>query len=201
MKFPCCFHLFSYFQALHLFRLHPGQFPAGKKSMVPVNSVCFYFLLLYYCFGYAHEINQHTLNGIYDSLRIQFIGIPFSAVLFLMFSIKLVTGKKLNYYLNIFLLIIPVITVFIVFNIEKHDLFYIAASVKNDGIFPVLIYQSGPWYIVNMANLLLSSAAAEIILAVSFFRRTGNRKQQILFVFFFRSFSICFSTCESCPGP
>lgn len=143
----------------------------------------FLFAVSLYSFGYALEINQHTLGGIYDALKIQFLGIPFTAVFYLIFSIKLVTGKTIKYYWYISLMIIPLITVLLVFTIEKHNLFHLTPYIKYGGLFPVLNYHAGPWYIVNMVNLIASSAAAEIILLISYFKSRGLQRKQLLLVF------------------
>ena len=133
--------------------------------------------------GYALEINQKTLEGMYDSLKIQFIGIPFTAVFFLLFSVKIATKRKINNYLYSLLFIIPVITVALVFTVEKHNFFYISSSVDTTGIFPLLDYKAGPWYKINMISLISAASAAETILLIKLFRTDGLRRKQIAFVF------------------
>ena len=137
----------------------------------------------FYSFGYALEINQNTLPGIFDSLRIQFLGIPFSAVLFFVFTVKLVTGRKIKYYFLCLLFAIPVITMLLVLNLENHDLFYKTTSLDFDRIFPMLEYSVGPWYVINMLSLVLSSSAAEILLLINIIKKEGVERKQYLFVF------------------
>ena len=137
----------------------------------------------FFSLGYALEINQNTLSGIYDSLKIQFIGIPFTAVFFLLFSVKIATGRKINKFLYSILFIIPVITVILVFTVEKHSLIYISSSVVTGGMFPLLHYRAGLWYQINMISLIGTASAAEILLFIKLFRTAGIRRKQIAFVF------------------
>ena len=157
---------------------------SGKKKVCGASDFSLFLLTVsLYCFGYAFEINKSTISGIYDSLRIQFTGISFSTVFFLLFSVKLITEKKIRYYIYLILFIIPVVTILAVFTLEKHDLFYSDASVVYGGLFPVLHYTAGPLYIVSMANLITTSCIAEILLFLNIFRSRGIKRKQIIIVF------------------
>lgn len=104
-----------------------------------------------YQFGYAFELLQATIEWIKFWIKVEYLGIVFLPLAWLIFALNF-TGyrdkiKKFNIKL---LFIMPVIILIMNYTNDYHHLFYVDLSINYDGIFPIARIVKGPWYWINI---------------------------------------------------
>src|SRR5690554_4134076 len=102
-------------------------------------------------FFYGLELASLNFSAMYFWIRIEYIGIAFTPVTWLLFSFKY-TDKEawLNnkwFLLGVFL--IPIVTYILVLTNEWHYLYYKSVEISAQGPFPLLAIQKGPWYFIH----------------------------------------------------
>ena len=127
-----------------------------------------------YSLGYAIEISRIDLPGILEAIKIEYIGIVVIPPLNLLFALRLVRGKPTPWYIAALLLVIPAITLALVWTVESHTLFYINPTVVNDVFFTVIHFTRGPWYYANLVYLQ-ALPAVSFLLLLSHLRGAGPR--------------------------
>ena len=105
---------------LHLFLY--SFFKLKSKRSLPF--VFFLGSVFIYILGYAFEISQDTIEGIFLALKIEYIGIPYIAVFWFLFSVNYCGCKKGNTLLMAALFIIPAITTVLLFTNNYHNFHY-----------------------------------------------------------------------------
>lgn len=136
-----------------------------------------------YIIGYAFELSRSNFDGMMNALRVEYIGLPFISISFLLFTLRYVTKKKLNKKLLISTLIIPFITVFIFNTTEYHSLYYLNPRVEWTGYFYVMKFEFGIWYIVQLIYQQGATILASIILLINSKKiNKRNKKQSHLIV-------------------
>ena len=100
--------------------------------------------------SYGFELSSSTLKQMLFWINIEYLGIAFMPAFWLLFIVKF-TGrdKWLNRRNFIWIIIIPLITLMMVWTNNFHHLHYKSASLDNSGPFPLLDIETGPWYIVH----------------------------------------------------
>ena len=129
-----------------------------------------------YSLGYAIEISRIDLPGILEAIKIEYIGIVVIPPLNLLFALRLVRGKPTPWYIAALLLVIPAITLALVWTVESHTLFYINPTVVNDVFFTVIHFTRGPWYYANLVYLQ-ALPAVSFLLLLSHLRGAGPRQR------------------------
>jgi PAS domain S-box-containing protein len=141
-----------------VFILYMLAFHVRKLKKTP-GTTCFSMLLVsvaIYSFFYLLEISSTTVHTVLIFYKMEYLGVSVIPFFFLFFAMNY-TGKKhwMSASLTAILLLIPLITIFLVFTTEFHDLFHKGFYMSNDGPFPVLIYEPGIWYWVQQSYSIL----------------------------------------------
>ena len=105
----------------------------------------------FYTFGYAFEITSTTLEHIRFWLRIEYIGIPFGATIWIIMVFQY-TGREALVRKRIIalLLIVPMITFIAHYTNEMHHLFYRSMSIDMSAGFPLVKLDIGPLYMLHL---------------------------------------------------
>jgi diguanylate cyclase (GGDEF)-like protein len=133
-----------------------------------------------YAFGYGMEISSLSLPTILFWSKIQYIGLPYIAVFYLLVAVAYV-GKKslLKTPVMIFLFGIPTITFIVHLTMQYHNLFYIDPWIETGGPFPVLTFGRGPWYIIQAVYNNLCIVAGTVLYIIYYFRGSAIFRRQI----------------------
>ncbi len=135
-----------------------------------------------YSLGYAFELVNDTVEGVFFALKIEYLGIVSLPVFWFLLAFKY-TGydRRANIFVHIFLFIIPLITIVLLFTNNIHHFYYSSLGINREGSFPIAIIIKGPWYYVHIiyTNILLVSGTVLFIRMI--IQTTGIfRKQAIM---------------------
>lgn len=133
-----------------------------------------------YTFGYAFEISSISLEKIRFWLKIEYLGIPFLSIVWLIFALNF-TGyeEKVKKSIFIFLNVIPIVTIFINYTNDFHHLFYKKFYLDESGAFPVAGIIQGPWYWVNIAYTYGLMLVGMVIFIIAYVNSISVIKKQI----------------------
>nr|WP_319776208.1 histidine kinase N-terminal 7TM domain-containing protein [uncultured Sphaerochaeta sp.] len=132
--------------------------------------------------GYIIEFYSGTLQEKFFGVQIQYtFGIPFTAVLWYSASIHLKTfGKRPDVKEFIALLIIPVITMLLIWTNSYHHLIYKEMSLFKDEHFLLIEKEIGLWYYLNMAYSYTALIAGSVILFITIKKSPSVFKGQLI---------------------
>ncbi len=123
-----------------------------KSGMFMLFSVS----VVLYLFGYMMELNSTSFRQMLFWNIIQYLGIPFTSLFWLIFSLQYVKKyNRLKTWVKALLFVIPVGTVIMRFTNRFHYLFYIGYEFIQNELFPVLYLEKGPWYYVQTLYTIL----------------------------------------------
>jgi PAS domain S-box-containing protein len=105
----------------------------------------------FYTFGYAFEIISSTLEHIRFWLRIEYIGIPFGAAIWIIMVLQY-TGRQalIRKPIVALLMIVPILTFVAQYTNEWHHLFYTSMSIDISEGFPLVSLVKGPLYVLHL---------------------------------------------------
>lgn len=134
----------------------------------------------FYTFGYAFEIVSNTLTHIRFWLRIEYIGIPFGPV-FWMIMVLQYTGRQafVRKWVVALLMVIPLLTCVAHYTNEWHHLFYKSMSLDESEGFSLAILVKGPLYKLHIAYSYLLVVIGMGLLIQMFRNAKPNLKKQI----------------------
>jgi diguanylate cyclase (GGDEF)-like protein/PAS domain S-box-containing protein len=134
-----------------------------------------------YEFGYAFEILSTSLEKVKFWIKIEYIGIAFLPVVWLMFALNF-NGyeEKLKKNTLRLLYIVPVITLIMNYTNDFHYLFYENLYMNNDGIFPIVEIIKGPFYWLNVAYTYTLMFIGIIIFISGYSKSVRIVRKQIL---------------------
>ncbi|ETA69228.1 PAS domain S-box [Methanolobus tindarius DSM 2278] len=118
--------------------------PGSKYIGMLLSSIAFY------SFFYAFEISSDTLPTLLFFYKLEYLGVAFIPLFFLLFIIDY-SGRK-NWFpkkLLVFFVSISTTTLLLVLTTEYHTLYHKVDYIQYGGLFPVLGYQPGIWYWVH----------------------------------------------------
>lgn len=141
----------------------------------------FFFLMLgvaIYSLGYAISISRIALEDVFQAICFEYIGLAFIPTLLLLFALHFTRRKPLPKALTALLLVIPIITLIIVFTMPSHQLYYVNPRLVNTGIFPVFTFKPGPWYKINSVWTELTIISAFLLLFVNAIRAPLKQRRQ-----------------------
>ena len=109
-----------------------------------------------YSFFYSFEISIRTLQELIWIYRFEYLGIPFLAAFYFMFSLHF-SGRSrwLTRRNKLLILAIPVITLLMVCTNEYHHLFYTNERLNEEGPFPSFLFNAGAWYYIHQGYVVL----------------------------------------------
>ena len=141
----------------------------------------FFFLMLgiaIYSLGYSISIPRTTLEGVFQAIHFEYIGLAFMPTLLLLFALHFTRRKPLPKALTALLLVIPLITLGLVFTSPSHQLYYINPRLVKTEFFLAFAFEPGPWYKVNSIWTELTIISAFLLLLVNSVRVPLKQKQQ-----------------------
>lgn len=141
----------------------------------------FSFLLLsagLYSLGYAIELSRADLPGVLEAIRLEYTGLAFAPVLFLLFAIRFTRKSPTPPRVVVALLVIPVITVGLVFTQAHHQLYYIHPQVTLNGFYPALTFERGIGYVLTMLYTLVCEFSGLVLLVGYAFRASPMYRVQ-----------------------
>jgi diguanylate cyclase (GGDEF)-like protein len=143
----------------------------------------FFFLMLgvaIYSLGYSISISRTTLEDVFQVIHFEYIGLAFIPTLLLLFALHFIRRKPLPKALTVLLLVIPMITIIMVFTTPSHQFHYIHPRLVNIGSFPVFAFDPGPWYKINSVWTELTIISAFLLLLVNAVRAPLKQKRQAI---------------------
>lgn len=134
-----------------------------------------------YAFGYAFEILCTSIEQVKFWIKVEYIGIAFLPVAWLMFALNF-TGYKEKIKKSTLMLvyIVPVITLIMNYTNDFHHLFYIKLYMNNNGIFPIVEIIKGPFYWINITYTYALMIISLIIFILAYFKSASIVRKQIL---------------------
>ncbi|RII33082.1 diguanylate cyclase [Clostridium chromiireducens] len=160
--------------------IHIGIF-SWKKNKKDI-AIAFIPVVIYEM-GYAFEILCTNIENVVFWIRVEYIGIVFLPVMWLIFSINFNGHKdKLKKSTLISLCIFSIITLIINYTNDFHHLFYKNIYMNNDGLFPIVEIVKGPWYWVNIAYTYILLIIGFLIFVSAYFKAVYIVRKQLLFL-------------------
>jgi len=141
-------------------------------------------LIAIYAGGYGMELGQTSLEGIYFWKKVEYLGGVASPV-FLLLLIVAYSGSErwLTLVNHLILMVIPAVSIGFAWTSQHHGLIWNNPRMVQIGTRYVLDYDPGWWYWVAMIYAYLMVILSVAVLLVSFFKREGAfRKQVLLFL-------------------
>ncbi len=100
--------------------------------------------------SYGLELSSTSLEQMLFWINVEYLGIAFIPAFWLLFLLKF-TGKDKWLHPKYFyaFMLLPLITLLMVWTNKYHHLHYKSVGLDNSGPFPLLSLETGPWYIVH----------------------------------------------------
>ncbi|KKI90181.1 diguanylate cyclase [Bacillus sp. SA1-12] len=105
----------------------------------------------------------------------EYLAIPFIPVCLLFMSFDY-TGQKLKPWITYFILVIPLITIFLHSTNDLHHFYYTSMELRSDSPSPIIKLEGGPWFFVHSIFLFLC-------IMISVINLISQLKEQVLFQF------------------
>ncbi len=142
------------------------------------------FSLVIYCAGSILEVYVSTVDLVLIAYRIQYSGISFFPAFLILFALTYVKkNTEPSKRFKLLLYAVSILTLFIVYSTDYHNLMHIAPRMDFSGPFPVLAFERGPWYWVHVAYINLSVLTANIIFLKIWVRSAGRFRKQAAILF------------------
>ncbi|TQR14233.1 histidine kinase N-terminal 7TM domain-containing diguanylate cyclase [Psychrobacillus soli] len=132
-----------------------------------------------FTFSYAFELASTSLEQVQFWLRIEYLALPFIPVFVLLMCFEYI-GQKLKQWIHYVLFIVPIITIFMLNTNDLHHLYYISMKLSNDGPFPILELEYGPWFYVHSIFVFLCLMIAIIMLLMQLKKSQFRFRMQVL---------------------
>ncbi len=150
-----------------------------------VHMKSFFFLSLavsVYTFGYLLELNSTTLEQMVFWNQVQYMGIPFTSVLWFVVALRNTHTRKANmvkWWTLVLLFSIPLATFIFRLTNSFHHVFYSSLALHQVAGYSYLYLSKGPWYYVQSAYHLLMLFGVTLLFfnelkAGGHFKRTRN---------------------------
>jgi signal transduction histidine kinase len=134
----------------------------------------------FYTFGYAFEILSTTLDQIRFWLRVEYIGIPFGSVIWIIMVLQY-TGRQafVRKWVVLLLLVIPITTLVAHYTNEWHHLFYTSMKIDRSDSFPLITSVKGPLYWVHVTYAYTLFIIGMGLMLQMYRKATPRMKKQI----------------------
>lgn len=173
-----------------------------KVKELPLAITSFFLCLAvaFYSIGYSMELISHSLQNMLASNYIQYIGLPFMPALWIEFTLKY-TGSPMasRRKILILLFLVPVLTILFRFTNDLHHLFYTSASISTQGLFPVMLTEKGPVYLLFVSYIGFAVFYSNLLFYKKYTHSTGDVRRQCL-TLFIASILPWFSTIQNTVG-
>ncbi len=141
-----------------------------------------------YLFGYLMIINSNNLQEMIFWNQIQYFGLPFISVLWLMVALlytKTIYSLKINMILLLFS--VPGITFFIRLTNSWHHFFYTKWEMREFAGYYSLFMERGFWYYVNISYTILCLLLTVITYLMGYLKNKAGYTKPHFLVFLFAS--------------
>ncbi len=141
-----------------------------------------------YLFGYLMIINSNNLQEMIFWNQIQYLGLPFISVLWLMvalFYTKTIYTIKIR--LELLLFSIPIITFFMRLTNSWHHLFYTKWEMRQFFGYYSLYMERGFWYYVNISYTILCLLLTVVVYFIGYFENKVAFTKSHFLIFLFSS--------------
>lgn len=136
-----------------------------------------------YSFFYSFELSVWNLEKIVWFYRLEYFGIAFLSSCVLMFVLQFSgKGKWLTWWSQSLILLIPVITVVMVFTNEYHHYFYKEERMNLSGPFPAFSFVPAFWYYIHQGYVILAMLLSLVILGRMVKNSVSIYRKQILYL-------------------
>lgn len=135
-----------------------------RRSTSIMAFVLLMLAIAVYSAGYAIELSQTTLAGLLAAVRFEYLGLSFVPVLFFVATVRLFLDQRISTPVLAGLLVIPLITLVMVWTTPLHSLYYVDPHADSSGPFTVIAFERGPWYEVNFGYQTIMVLAATTLL-------------------------------------
>ncbi len=135
-----------------------------------------------YALGYAWELTNATLPGIFAALRLEYLGVAWVPVTWVLFARRFARDRHESPLLILALSVIPVLTIALVFTSPGHSLFYMHPRVRTDGPFAVFAFDQGPFYWLWAIYLQVCIAWGSVIMIREALEPNLIRRNQAIMV-------------------
>ncbi|MEX2461583.1 MAG: histidine kinase N-terminal 7TM domain-containing protein [Paenibacillaceae bacterium] len=134
----------------------------------------------FYTFGYAFEILSPTLDQIRFWLRVEYIGIPFGSMLWIIMVLQY-TGRQafVRKWVVLLLLVIPITTLVAHYTNEWHHLFYKSMAIDRLVSFTLVTLVKGPLYWVHVTYAYTLFIIGMGLMIQMYRKATPRMKKQI----------------------
>lgn len=136
-----------------------------------------------YTFGYAFEIVSTDLEHIRFWLRIEYLGIPFGTILWIIMVLQY-TGRQalVRKWVVALLMIVPSITFVAHYTNDWHHLFYKSMTLNYSEGFPLVTTEKGPLYKLHVYYSYSFFVVGMALMVEMFLKATSRMKKQIAFM-------------------
>ncbi|MCK5100378.1 MAG: diguanylate cyclase [Desulfobacteraceae bacterium] len=160
----------------------------ASRKLRSIGSVSYILLMIsisFYSFGYAFELYNTTVEGIYLALKIEYIGITTMPTFWVILAMKY-TGhwKKLPPYAYVLLSIVPVIIIILVYTNNFHHLYYTELGINKEGPFPLASISKGVCYYINILYSNILIFGGNVLFFRMILHTSGIFKKQAAVMFF-----------------
>ena len=150
-----CISIYLFVGVIFLSVIFANSFIKGKSSYASLLGLLSLALQVY-LLGYLMELNSESLERMIFWNKVQYLAIPFSALLW--FGICMVYTGRSKFFKSIggvCFIIFPVITVIVRMTNDWHHLFYNKIDLRYVGGMKLLLLGKGPWYLVFSGYMLM----------------------------------------------
>ena len=162
-------------------------FSKGRSSYRKAFSAMV-FCVSIYLFGYLMIINNTNLKDMIFWNQIQYLGLPFISVLWLMVALlytKTIYSFKIR--MELLLFSVPVITFFMRLTNPLHHFFYTKWDIRQFSDFYSLYMERGFWYYVNISYTILCMLLTVIIYFIGYLKNKVGFTISHFLIFLFAS--------------
>jgi PAS domain S-box-containing protein len=157
-------------------------FLAWKRRALPI-AISYGLGMLagaFYTFGYAFEILSPALDPIRFWLRVEYIGIPFGSMLWIIMVLQY-TGRQafVRKWVVAGLMVIPITTLVAHYTNEWHHLFYKSMTIDRSESFPLVTLVKGPLYWVHVTYAYTLFIIGTGLMVQMYRKATPRMKKQI----------------------
>jgi len=169
----------SLFQGLLAFYAYNRRETAGNLAFAGLSMTA-----ALYSFGYGIELSCHTLPAILICNKIQYLGLSYLPLFFLLFAVQY-TGSQRWFRKSIFLCLASISTVTLLMNWTDsyHHLYYPEIRLEKHGSLTTIFFGRSIWFGIQLAYLQLSLLTSNILLLRKWLHSTRIFRRQTATVF------------------
>lgn len=121
-----------------------------QRNNLSAPFACMCLAISIYISGYVCELQSSNIEQISFALKAEYFGAPFMSGFWMLLSYKFLFKKTAPFKTVVFIMLLPVITLFLSVTNEYHHLIYTRiAAIQQDG-YLLSQLSKGPWYYVNI---------------------------------------------------